>query len=90
MSVCRNRELSTRSIFIMAILAYLILWIYSFPVKWVSLNSVTGPTPELANYTELIKNVSDWSENVPTYMITIKVSLFNVRFGERIYTSEGC
>lgn len=76
MSVCRNHELSLRSILFLTFLAYFVVWIHAYPVKWATMVTKVGPTPELANYSKLLGQIEEWAVDVPTYVITISVSLF--------------
>jgi hypothetical protein len=78
MWICHNREFSTRSILFIFFLAHIIVFIHCFPISWSANILILGPKPELENYTATLKQISDFSEEVPTYIMTIKVISSNL------------
>ncbi|KAI6185042.1 hypothetical protein M3Y97_00662000 [Aphelenchoides bicaudatus] len=72
LSVCRNHELSTRSIGIMVFMSYLIVWFYMFPVKWWCQSTMAGPAPGMENYTAMLEGVPEWSGHDFSYSISAK------------------
>lgn len=76
MSICHNIELSNRKIAFLFLLAYIVTWIYSFPLDWFLGLSVVGPKPELEHYTALLKKIDDFSNQTPIYVITTRVIQF--------------
>jgi hypothetical protein len=73
--MCHNRELSTRTILFLFFSAYTITWFQSFPFDWATNFSVVGPKPEFENYTALLRQIPEFSDEIPTYILTIKVIL---------------
>jgi hypothetical protein len=56
-------------------LAYLITFVFSFPLNWIVKENVMGPKPEFENYTAVLKQIPDFSKEVPTYLMTLRVIL---------------
>ncbi|KAI6174518.1 hypothetical protein M3Y97_00999600 [Aphelenchoides bicaudatus] len=68
LSVCRNRELSSKSISLMVFAAYFITWLHAFPN---SLNYlIVGPTQNTTEYTEELDKFELFKGDFPSYGVT--------------------
>jgi hypothetical protein len=76
MTICHNRELKTRTILFLFFLAYMILWIYSFALSWAKDIIIIGPKPEFDNYTAILEQIPEFSDQIPTYVLSIVVILY--------------
>jgi hypothetical protein len=73
MSVCNKYELKTSFIIFLWLFAYLIVWFYAFPLGWLSNNAIIGPKEGLENYTALLKQIPDFLNDTPIYIMSPKV-----------------
>jgi hypothetical protein len=74
MGVCHNRELKTRTILLLFFLAYAIFWLYYFPLTRATDILTIGPKPELENYTSVLRQIPEFSIEIPTYISIAKVA----------------
>jgi hypothetical protein len=46
------------------------------PLSWAIQGDIIGPKPEFANYTNLLRQIPEFSHEMPMYIILNKVVLF--------------
>jgi hypothetical protein len=59
----------------MCFLAYFITWYDSFPIFSAKRGVEIGPKPGFENYTAMLKRIPEFSNEVPRYIIAVKVIL---------------
>jgi hypothetical protein len=50
-----------------------IVWLYSSPLDWFAKILIIGPKPEFKNYTAMLKQIPEFSNEVPTYVAIVQV-----------------